>query len=137
MSTEGNKAIIRRFSDAINQKNVAIWDEVCAASCIFRDPPPGEITLEDYKKGISGWLATYPDWQLAINDEMAMGDKVIVRVTGSGTHAPTGKKVSMTLISIARIVDEKIVEMWTNCDNLGLYQQLGFKLVPPKGEKEG
>jgi len=137
MSTEENKAIMRRFSEAINQKNLAIWDEVCTASCISHDPPPGEITLENYKKGVSGWLATYPDWQLTINDEMAMGDKAVVRLTGSGTHAPTGKKVSMAIISIARIVDGKIVEMWTNCDYLGLYQQLGFELVPSKGESEG
>jgi hypothetical protein len=59
MSTEENKAIMQRFTDAVNQKDLAIWDEVCTVSCIFHDPPPGEITLEDYKRtSLGGSLLT-------------------------------------------------------------------------------
>ena len=131
MSTEENKAIVQRFIDGVNQKNAAIWDEVCTANCVFHDPPPSEVTLGDYKKGISEDLVTYPDWQLTIDDAMAIGDKVVGRGTGSGTHAPTGKQATWTAIGIIRITDGKIVEMWTNEDMLGRLQQLGFELTPP------
>jgi predicted ester cyclase len=39
--------------------------------------------------------------------------------------APTGKRVTMTGISIHRIADGKIVEEWQQWDSLGLMQQLG------------
>ena len=143
MSTEENKAIAQRWIEGINQKNVAVWDEVCAADCVIHDPPPNDIRLEEYQAGVSGgWLTAFPDWQLTIDDEIAVGDKVVQRLTGSGTHqsefmgkSPTGKRVTGTAIAIYRIADGKIAEAWVNFDYLGIFQQLG--VVPPLGESEG
>lgn len=140
MSTEENKAIARRWIEGVNQHDVAIWDEVCAADCVFHDPPPNEATPADYKTGVSGgWLAAFPDWQLTIDDEIAAGDKVVQRFTGSGTHQgefmgkpATGKRVTGTAIVIYRIADGKIAETWGLFDYLGCYQQLG--VIPPLGE---
>ena len=39
--------------------------------------------------------------------------------------APTGKRITWTGISIARIVDGIIAELWGDYDKLGAYQQLG------------
>lgn len=59
------------------------------------------------------------------------GDRVVVRVTGRGTHrgefqgiAPTGRQVSATGVGIARIVDGRIAESWAAYDALGLLDQL-------------
>jgi predicted ester cyclase len=69
-------------------------------------------------------------------DMVAERDKVVVRWTWRGTHtgeiwgvAPTGKKLTITGISILRIVGSKIVEEWGEMDNLGFMEQLG--IVPP------
>ena len=67
---------------------------------------------------------------------IAEGDKVMTRLSAYGTQTgwlfgipPTGKQISMTAIAIHRIANDKIVEHWSEIDNLGLMQQLG--VVPP------
>jgi predicted ester cyclase len=77
--------------------------------------------------------------QLIAEDMIAEGDKVVVRSTFRGTHKgdlmgipPTGKQVTMPLILIYRIADDKIVEHWMQADALGLLQQLG--VIPPMGQ---
>jgi predicted ester cyclase len=59
-------------------------------------------------------------------------DHVITRYTMLGTHtgpwmglAPTGKKVSVPMMTIHRIRDGKIVEDWVLVGSLTLFQQLG------------
>ena len=54
------------------------------------------------------------------------------RWTATGTHqgqfmsvAPTGKRFTITGITIDRIVNGQIVEEWQEWDALGLMQQLG------------
>jgi steroid delta-isomerase-like uncharacterized protein len=76
--------------------------------------------------------AAFPDTRMTIEDEIAEGDKVVIRWTIRGTHkgeymgiAPTGKEVTVTGISVYRIERGKIVEDWSNNDMLGMLQQLG------------
>lgn len=64
---------------------------------------------------------------------------VVTRWTFRGTHtgelmgiAPTGKQVTVTGISIDRVVGGKIVEEWNEMDDLGMMEQLG--VVPPMGQ---
>jgi predicted ester cyclase len=73
-----------------------------------------------------------------IEDLIAEGDKVVARLTTSGTHqgvflglSPTGKRVMVTGIEIFRLAGGKIVEHWNTYDDLGLFQQLG--VLPPMG----
>ena len=51
-----------------------------------------------------------------------------------GEHSPldTGKRVTITGITISRIEGGKVVEEWEEVDRLGLMQQLG--VVPPMGQ---
>ena len=82
----------------------------------------------------------FPDpnfWGTA--DLIAEGDKVVGLVTARGTHqgefmgiAPTGKPVSFNAIDVVRIAGGKIVERWSQADNLALLQQLGA--VPAPGQ---
>jgi predicted ester cyclase len=80
-----------------------------------------------------GFRAAFPDIHVAVEDVIANGDKVVVRLTFSGTHTgplmgmpPTGKFVTITGIAIDRIQNGKIVEHWVNRDDLGMLQQLGM-----------
>ncbi len=68
-----------------------------------------------------------PDLQFIIEDEIAEGDKVVQTVTTNGTMEgefqgipPTGKQVTMTVISIDRIEGDRIAEQWGEADILGL-----------------
>jgi predicted ester cyclase len=79
----------------------------------------------------------FPDLHGTIEDQIAEGDKVVMRMTYRGTHQgelmgipATGKPVTMTFISINRIAEGKIAEGWVNFDALGMMQQLGVIPVP-------
>ncbi len=65
---------------------------------------------------------------------------MVVRMTTRGTntgdivgpipHPATGKQITMTGILIARLANNRVVEIWHQVDYLGLFQQLGLIPVP-------
>jgi predicted ester cyclase len=64
---------------------------------------------------------------------------VVARWVVEGTHTgnfgdipPTGVRVRMTGIAIARITRGQLVEEYTNSDALGLLKQIGVIPEPPK-----
>jgi predicted ester cyclase len=135
MSTEANKALVRRGIEELNQGDVletsASWDELFVPDFVRHDPAGGFRSREDYKRFLSRLLVALPG-HFTIEDLIAEGDKVVLRYTFRGTHQgqwrgipPTGKAVTFTGSYIYRIVDGKIVEGWENADTLGLLQQLG------------
>jgi len=139
MSTEENKANVRRFADGLNQKNVAVIDELCTPDYVNHDPANPQVrSREDYKQWFTGLSAAFPDLHFTIDDILAEGDKVAYRFTLRATHsgswrgaAPTGKSITVTGTAITRIRDGKFAEDWVNTDALGLVQQLG--LIPSMG----
>ena len=138
MSTEQNKAIRRQAYEAVNQKNLDALDEVTASDVINHSARPGQAPgLEGVKQLFSSLHAAFPDFRIDVEDMIAEGDKVVARVTGSGTHqgefmgiAPTGNRVELSAIDIARIAEGKIVEHWSNSDQLGMMRQLGVMEQP-------
>lgn len=116
MSIEENKALARRWGEEIwGKANLAAIDELLATDFVFNYPVPGATpNLEDYKQTVTQWCTPFADIECPIE---YMGG------------APTGKRVTITGISILRIVGGKIVEEWGEMDNLGMMQQLG--VLPP------
>ena len=127
MSAEENKAFIRRYFEALNRdKSPAMLDQWVAD--------------EQLKQYIATVEAAFPNYQFAIEDLLAEGDKVAVRVTSELEHRgqlmgfpPTGKRATISGIFLYRIADGKIVESWIQSDRLGLLQQLG--LAPGPGRQ--
>ena len=77
--------------------------------------------------------AAFPDLHYAIDDVVAEGDKVVHRVTGSGTmRGPlfglpvAGRSASWSEIHISRFDGGKVVEHWSVTDQLAMLQQLGL-----------
>ena len=63
---------------------------------------------------------------------MAEGDRVVVRWTTAGTQRgellgvpPTGKRVTLTGISILRVAGEQLAEEWTTWDALAVLREIG------------
>ncbi len=135
MSVEENKAIARRWNDEIwNKGNLAAIDELMATNFTWRSAPPGVASdMEGFKQSTAS-LSSFAGMNCVAEDMVAEGDRVAVRWTWSGKHtgeymgiAPTGKRVTMTGISIIHIVGGKIVEEWDEQDNLGFMAQLSAK----------
>jgi predicted ester cyclase len=104
-------------------------------------PVPGLAPgLEGLKQAFPIFYNATPDGYHIIDDLIAEGDKVVVRITACGTHTtgdlfnipPTGKQLTMTGIAIYRIASGKSVERWSEQDKLGIMQQLG--VIPPHAE---
>ena len=133
MSTEENKALVRRYFEEWNKHKLAGVEELCAPDYVGHAPSIfGDMDLAAMNQVMPAWFAALPDMHWMVEDLIAEGDKVVVRYTCRGTHRgefmgipPTGKQVSWTGIGIDRIKDGKFVESWMNEDNLGLMQQLG------------
>lgn len=136
MTLEENKTILRHFIEEIyNRKNVAAYDTLTAPD--FHSHMSGGMTREQVRHSYAGIFAGLPDLHYQIEDMIAEGDRVAVRLTASGTHLgefwgfpPTGKKVKMTAIHIGRLADGKFVEHWAEVDALGMRQQLGTAAHP-------
>jgi steroid delta-isomerase-like uncharacterized protein len=132
MSTEDNKAQVRRGFEALNERNWTTFDALCAHDFVFHNASTTMQGLAAYKQFIQMYLTAFPDSRFTVEDLIAEGDTVVVRYTARGTHQgnlmgipPTGKQASVTTIGIFRVVNGKAVEEWINNYDLGLLQQLG------------
>lgn len=135
MSTEANKATIRRIPNEIyNQGQLAVADEVFEPEYIEHTPlPPGFPTGVQAVKAYAAMLrAAFPDLKLTVEDEVAEGDRVVMRITYSGTQTgefmgipATGKRAVWTQTHICRLANGRLAEHWVNADQLGMMQQLG------------
>ncbi len=132
----------RLFEELWNKNKLDIASEIFADDAVFHG------LVGQYPPGLDGFIqyaettrASFSDIHFTIEDCIAMNDRVVIRWSSTSTHesewmgAPgTGKRVGFTGTSIYRMVDGKIVEVWSNFDLLGLFQQVGFQLVPPNAE---
>jgi hypothetical protein len=124
-----------------NEGNLHLVDEIIAPEYnIYSDPhdPYESRTLdhETYKKRILEVRASTPDIEFTNEDIILKGNKLVNRWTMSGTNNRTGKRFSVTGMTIYQLEGGKLKGHWQNVDKLGLYQQLGFTLVPPSPQKQ-
>ena len=138
MSTEANKALVRRFLEEIyNRTNLAVCDEILDAEFAAFE-----------KVWAPTWHRAFPDMHMTIDNLIGEGDQVVAAITMRGTHtgvlegepvswlterlAPTGKPVEVNGIFIYRIVDGRLL----NDDHSGIgdwltmLRQLGAAPMP-------
>ena len=133
MSTEENKAVVRRFHEEDQKRNLDGIVKLCAPHYVWHGTGVlPDSDLAGFKQALTAFWTAFPDVHLTIEDLIAEGDKVVARATMRGPHrgafmgiAPTGKHVTLTGIAIFRVEEGKIADVWQNGDMLGLMQQLG------------
>ncbi len=126
MSTEQNKAIVRRFIEGtMNTMNNALVDELFAPDYVNHMMPGGR---EGFKQFLPMLRSAYPDLKMEFNIErmMAEGDYVMVRATTRLTNA--GKEATGSGLGEFRLASGKIVEDWPISDVANLMQQVGVTL---------
>ncbi len=136
MTTENNKAIARLLIEEVfNRGNLAVADKIIAPDFVHHDPNTKEFRSgpDGFKQFLQRYRNAFPDLKISILQQIAEGDLVVDRWSGSGTHSgelmgipPTGKQVTLSGISIHRIVGGRITETWNNYDALTMLEQLGF-----------
>lgn len=137
-----NKEHVRRYFETIwSQGDLSQRDSFLSPDYRGHSSAnPEPIDIEAWTGWVTGFRAAFPDASFTVEDIIAEGDKVAVRLTMRGTHQgemqgipATGRQVVVTGMSIERVVDGRIVEGWTENDALGLLGQLGV-LPPPPGQ---
>lgn len=136
MSTEENKAVIRRIVEELNKGNLAVLDESMANNFIWHGADGREMDREGYKQFIVMLIDAFPDLKCTIVNIVAEGDEVAFRFMLAGTNKgslmgipPTGKKINISEDYFSRFEGGKIVEYRNLGDSLAFYQQLGIS--PP------
>ncbi|MEP6468690.1 MAG: ester cyclase [Chloroflexota bacterium] len=133
MSTEQNKDVVRRFIDEVFVKcNVDAADELATPDFTPHSWPGVEPGIEKLKQGQRRVSAGLADVSMKIEDMIAEGDKVAVRLTAHARQEgefmglpASGREYTISETHIFRVSDGKVAEHWVNADMLGLMRQLG------------
>ena len=138
-----SEASRRLLEETFNDGKIELIDQLVAPDAVNHDPAtPAQMRElrgpEVFKATVIMYRTAFPDVRITVDDVIAADDKVVLRWHSEGTHrgelaglAPTGAHGSVTGIGIDRWQDGKVVEAWTEWDNLGLARQLGA--APPEG----
>ena len=138
-----SEASRRMLEEAFSEGKFELVDQLVARDAVDHDPAaPAELGAlrgpEVLKRTAGMYRAAFPDLRMVVDDVVAADDKVVLRWHCEGTHrgelaglAPTGARASVTGISIDRWEEGKVVESWTEWDNLGLARRIGA--APPEG----
>ena len=113
---------------------MTVIDELYGANILFHCPRGWDICgLEEFKKANEESFDEIPDAHSTIDDIVVEGDKVVTRLTMTGTYigktrktSSTKKKVKISMITIDRVANGKFVEEWVRYDTYGFMQQLGL-----------
>ncbi len=133
MGLEENKAVVRRFVEAIFERgDAAAVDELVAEDFIAHTWPSTGDPRGDLKRAIERVAGGLADSSFVLEDMIAEGDRVAVRLTASATQVgpfmglpPSGRRYTIGEIHIFRVRDGRVVEHWHQFDQLGLMRQLG------------
>ena len=142
MSAEENKALIRRYIQAIDDNQTSDWsflDEYIAEDFVAHNPPiPGVSLDRQGMKDAAEIFRVATPGRHEIPLQVEEGDLVVSYIVGRGVHAgqllgipATGKDVETVGIAIHRIRDGKIVEYWSVTDVARVLMQVGALPGPP------
>jgi steroid delta-isomerase-like uncharacterized protein len=141
MSTEENKAVVRRYLEE-GSRDESVFKQVTHSNVVAHFPG-----LPQPVRGLEGLLQLnrvyhtgFPDLNIKIEDMVAEGNKVVARYVIRATHQgdfqgipPTGKQITVAGMSLFHLEGGKVAEEWDSFDAMGMMQQLGVIPAPGQG----
>lgn len=134
---KANEAVVRRFYDELwNQWQLRVVDEILSEALRFRGSLGAVCDgREEFKRYVETVRAAFPDWHNQVDELLTSGDRVVTRMTWSGTHrgplgeiSPTGARVEYVGAAFFRFSRGLIEAGWVVGDTQELWRALG---VPP------
>ena len=135
---ETNKQLARDYFKAFLAADEGWWKQHIAPTFVRNDPGLPFVVRgpEGVKQLADALLQGIPDLALPIEDVIAEGEKVLVRLRVKGTHGgdlmgvpATGKPIDIGVLDLFQIRDGKLIEHWALLDNLGLLRQIGVTSI--------
>jgi steroid delta-isomerase-like uncharacterized protein len=133
MTERAARDIVRRHLEEMwNGGDLSVARELCAPDLVQHDPFATRLTdLEAYLAYLSEVRRAFPDLVLALEDTVAEDDRVVVRWSFRGTHLAemrglpaTGRRIVFAGMSMYRLQDGRIAEIWTSFDTGGYLRQI-------------
>ena len=134
---ERNKQLSRRFTERFSPDGPSV-EEVFGPDLAIHDGSEGEVRgLEEMRGFVAAYRAAFADARSTVEQQVAEGDLLVTRWRATGTHtgefqglAPTMRPFTLAGVTVERIEDDRIVEVWVYRDDLGLLRQLGALAAP-------
>ena len=135
---DDNKQLCRDYFKAFLAADENWWTRHIAPAFVRHDPglPFQVVGPAGVKALAEALLPGIPDMTLPIEDVIAEGEKVLVRLRVKGTHggplmgmAATGRKIDIAVLDLFQIRDGRLIEHWALLDNLGMLKQLGVTSI--------
>lgn len=137
--TEDVRHLVASVAELWNTGNAEIAHRVYADDCprVESNLPPDTQGGAAVARYVAELRSAYPDLRLEVNETVSEGDRLVVRWTATGTHggmfrglAPTGKRINIEGVTLARVKDGKLTEDRVYFDRMTMFEQLG---VVPEG----
>ncbi len=109
MTAADNKALAARVYEAINAQDIATLDELFDPHIVRH--AMREVGIESARQALINAFATYPETRFVVEDLVAEGDRVALRVTVHGVPTPPGEPLPI-IMEIFRIANGRVAEIW-------------------------
>lgn len=131
--SDENKAASHRLFDGVNARDLTALDVFFHPEYVNHNAFPGQTQgSAGARIAVRNILEGLPDLSFTVEDIIAEGDKVLVRLTVRGTHRgpfrgvqPTGRSFAIGALELFRMREGQAVEGWMQWDMLGLMEQIG------------
>jgi steroid delta-isomerase-like uncharacterized protein len=138
-----NKALLTAWIAACNERNLEAVGAMLADDFVNHGALPGAQSKDGMPRLLSILWKGMPDMKWKLEDVVAEGDRVVGRVTMTGTQTgplefkagtvpATGREVVSEQIHIFRVAGGKLAETWIGRDDLGMFRQLGIAFGPSR-----
>jgi len=131
-----NKELVRSYFAALNAKDTETVIAALADDFVNHAAIPGKQGRDAMPGLFAKLWKAMPDMKWRCEDVIAEGDRVMCRLTMSGTQTgplefvtpipATGREVVTEQIHVFRIVNGKVTEHWLGRDDFGMLRQLGI-----------
>lgn len=132
-SPEANTTLLRDSIEAFNAGDMTKLLAVAAPDVVihYAEMPEPLQGRETWQQGYELVKRAFPDLEIRVDDLVAAGDKVALRLTLSGTHQgefqgipATGRAISYVSHEFYRVANGQVAEEWICSDMASLFAQL-------------
>ena len=124
------------WDEILNKGNLDMFDTHFASNYVNKTVTSTVNGPADGKEYFGAFLTGFSHIEFVVDEVFGVDDRIVKRWTFNATHTgefggipATGNNITLKGVTVARIVDGKIVEEFDYMDDLGFLQQLG--VIPP------
>ena len=128
------EALVKQYFALWNSGEVAAADRLLHTDFVRHTMPRDSklAGIQAFKDDLTRVLDGSKGMKIQVVEVVTSGDRSTVRWVMEGTQSSSNRSFKVPGISLLRSADGKLIEELAYWDNLSLYNQMGFRLSPPK-----